>query len=51
MNLLTSDTFGLNELRELVEQPEAVSVSIYVRMERLGPDTQGNPTRLKNQLQ
>ena len=39
---------SIEELKELVEQPQGVCVSIYMPTMRLGSETQQNPIRFKN---
>jgi hypothetical protein len=40
--------FSLDELKNLVQNPEYPCVSLYLPMEKLGGDTRQNPIRFKN---
>src|SRR5437588_311447 len=51
MNLLTSDNLTTGDIKDLIEQPQRVCVSMFIPTERKGWQTQQNPVRLKNMLQ
>jgi len=40
--------FSLDELKNLVQNPQCPCVSLYLPMERLGGETRQNPVRFKN---
>jgi hypothetical protein len=40
--------FSLDELKNLVQNPEYPCVSLYLPMEKLGGETRQNPIRFKN---